>query len=292
MIVFIPGVRKLLFWITQVFQMLHYVLLFAGVLAVSTASIFAVLANAPGIAASFWRFLISGIVMGAYYRTFGFRKDVLRYSAIAGLALALHMASWIESLFRASVALSTAIVCTHSIFSGIFASFAGERFRLREVAGIFVALAGIFLLSGADTYAEPAGIVLAFIGAVSGGLYFSLARFSQSVDFRDYVVSTYLMAAVFSGLGAFVLGVSLTGYSAETFFYFVLLAIIPMSFGHTVLNYLIRRMKVVVVTGSVLGEVAGSALLAAIFLGQVLTPLAYLYLLVILVGIYLTTSKS
>ncbi len=271
--------------------MINYLLLLIAVMAVSSASILAVLASAPGTVASFWRFLISSAIMLAVYRALPTR-GVMRYALVSGFALALHMSAWIESLFHASVALSTAIVCTHSIFSGIFASLLGERIRLRELFGILVAIAGIYMLSGADFYAEPIGVALAFAGAVAGGLYFVVAKLSARLDFGEYVVSTYLSATFFAGVFALLKGDALTGYPVETFFYFALLAIVPMSAGHTILNYLIRRMKVVTVTGSVLGEVVGSTILAALVLGQRLTAEAYLYLLVILLGIFIAVTKA
>ena len=272
--------------------MLNYLLLLVAVVAVSSASIFAVLANAPGTVASFWRFAISAAVLFAVYRQPPSGWRTVRYSAISGFSLAVHMSAWIESLFHASVALSTAIVCTHAIFSGIFASIAGERIRPREIAGILTAIAGIYLLGGADYYAEPVGIALAFAGAIAGGLYFSFAKFSREVDFREYIVSTYIFAALFAGLFSLLLGTPVLGYSAETFAFFVLLALIPMSAGHTILNYLIRRMRVVTVTGSVLGEVIGSTILAALVLDQKLTLEAYLYLSLILLGIFMVIAKK
>ena len=270
--------------------MIDYILLFIAVSAVSTASIFAVLASAPGIAASFWRFAISSAVFLVLYRKFPVDRKTLRYSVFAGFFLAVHMSSWIESLFHASVALSTAIVTTHSIFSGIFAGFTGEKLRVREIAGIAIAISGIYLLSGADFYADSYGIAMAFVGAVSGGLYFTTAKFARNVEFRDYITSTYLFASVTALAFSYMAKTPLTGYPQETYVFFALLALIPMSAGHTILNYLIRKMKVVTVTGSVLGEVAGSTILSIIVLGQRLEPTAYVYLAIILFGIYTVIS--
>ncbi len=270
--------------------MIDYILLFIAVSAVSTASIFAVLANAPGITASFWRFLISSLIFLIFYRKFPRDLKTLRYSAFAGFFLAVHMSSWIESLFHASVALSTAIVCTHAIFSGLFATFAGERIRAREIIGMLTAILGIYLLSGADFYADIHGITLAFIGAISGGLYFSTAKFAKNADFKEYITSTYLIAALTTLIFAIITETPLSGYSQKTYMFFLLLAVIPMSAGHTILNYLIRKIRVVTVTGSVLGEVAGSTILSIIFLGQKLEAIAYLYLILILIGIYIAIS--
>ena len=271
--------------------MIDYILLFIAVSAVSTASIFAVLASAPGIVASFWRFAISSAVFLVLYRKFPVDRKTLRYSVFAGFFLAVHMSSWIESLFHASVALSTAIVTTHSIFSGIFARFAGERLKANEVVGVVVAIAGIYLLSGADFYADIYGIVMAFVGAISGGLYFTTAKFARNVEFREYITSTYLFASITTFAFSIITETPLTGYPQETYIFLALLALIPMSAGHTILNYLIRRMKVITVTGSVLGEVVGSTILSIIILEQKLKPIAYLYLTLILFGIYIAISR-
>ena len=271
--------------------MIEYILLFIAVSAVSTASIFAILANAPGIAASFWRFAISSAIFLLIYRKFPSNRQTLKYSAFAGFFLAVHMASWIESLFHASVALSTSIVTTHSIFSGIFARFAGEKMRTGEIAGILIAISGIYLLSGADFYADNYGIAMAFTGAVSGGLYFTTAKLARNVDFREYITSTYIFASAAALLFSTIAEIPLTGYSQETYTFFILLALIPMSAGHTILNYLIRKMKVITVTGSVLGEVVGSTILSIVVLEQKLQPVAYFYLALILFGIYIVISE-
>ena len=272
--------------------MINYVLLLIAVSAVSTASIFAVLANAPGIATGFWRFAISSAIFLILYRKFPGDRKTLKYSAFAGFFLAVHMSSWIESLFHASVALSTAIVTTHSIFSGIFARFAGERLKVNEVVGSVVAIVGIYLLSGADFYVDSYGIVMAFVGAVSGGFYFTTAKFARDVEFKEYITSTYLFASITTFAFSIITNTPLIGYPQETYVFFTLLALIPMSAGHTVLNYLIRRMKVITVTGSVLGEVVGSTILSILILGQRLEPVAYFYLTLILFGIYIVISAK
>ncbi len=271
-------------------EMIDYALLFIAVSAISTASIFAILANAPGVVASFWRFAISSIIFLLFYRKFPKNFATLKYSFIAGFFLAIHMVSWIESLFHASVALSTAIVCTHSIFSGIFSIFAGEKIKTKEIIGIGVAIVGIYFLSGADFYADIYGVILAFIGAIAGGVYFSTAKFARVVDFKEYITSTYIIATLTSFFISLLTKVDLVGYSIQTYLFLILLALIPMSAGHTILNYLIRKIKTITVTGSILGEVVGSTILSILVLGQKLTLVAYLYLAVILFGIFIAIS--
>jgi drug/metabolite transporter (DMT)-like permease len=270
--------------------MLNYLLLFTAVLAVSSAAIFAFLASVPGVVAAFWRLTLSIPFLLLIYRP---RKIAIsRMSVLAGLALALHFSFWIESLFHASIAVSTTIVCTHSLFSGLFAYLWGEKPRPNQIAGVLIAMVGVYLLSGADARADLYGILLALAGAIAGGYYFASARFARSVDFPSYLIVTYSSAAVFSLLACLLTSQPIFGYPASTWIYLALMALIPMLVGHSLLNYLLRQMEVLPVTASVIGEGVGATALAAIFLNQTLETQAYAYMFVILSGIALTFFKQ
>ncbi len=65
-----------------------------------------------------------------------------------------------------------------------------------------------------------------------------------------------------------------------------------MSIGHTILNYVLRYMKALPVTTSVLGEAVGASILAYLILGQLLPVSAYLSMLVVLFGIGIVLRKA
>ncbi|WP_290900870.1 DMT family transporter [Ferroglobus sp.] len=265
----------------------HYALLSLAVLSVSSASIFVVLANAPGSVTAFWRLFFSVLILLAFTRSIRTpKRSEVVYPIVAGTALAIHFSSWMQSLFYASVAVSTTIVCTHAIFSAVFSSFFGERPKLSQVIGVVIAIVGVYFLSGADPSSKPEGIILALVGALAGGVYFTLGRFSRSkIDFESYVLFTYATAALVSFAISYLIKLPLFGYPLKTWIFFVLLAAIPMMLGHTLINYLLRRMKVVPVTASIIGEAVGAAFLAWIVLGQALDAKAYLSMILVLFGI-------
>ncbi|ADB58276.1 DMT family transporter [Archaeoglobus profundus] len=268
-----------------------YILLFIAVLAVSSASILVVLTSAPGVVSAFWRLTFSLPIVLLLYRP-RLRVANIKLPLIAGFALSAHFALWMESLFHASVAVSTAIVCMHSIFSGIFSSLFGEKPKPNHVIGVIIAILGVYLLSGADFRADFIGIAFAFLGAVFGGLYFAIGRLARFEDFSSYIFLTYLFATVFALFICLLTGVDLVGYPLRTWLFFILLAVIPMMLGHTLLNYVLRYMHVVPVTASVIGEVVGSAILAYLILGQALSVVAYLYIVIILLGIAITLFRT
>ncbi len=261
------------------------VFLFAAVLAISSASIFVVLAEAPGVVAAFWRLTLSLPILFLIYRP---KLISSKLPVLAGAALALHFAFWMESLFHASVAVSTTIVCTHSLFSGIFAAIKGEKPKVNQVIGVLVAMLGVYMLSGADSRADVLGVTLALLGAIAGGFYFAAARFATNINFGSYVFTTYTSAAVVSLILCILANAELFAYQAKTWMFFALLAAIPMLIGHTLLNYVLRYMEVLPVTASVIGEAVGAAVLASIVLGQTLSIEAYAYMFVVLFGIAIT----
>jgi drug/metabolite transporter (DMT)-like permease len=177
-------------------------------------------------------------------------------------------------------------VCTHALFSGFFSSIFGERPRKSQVAGTVIALTGVYFLSGADPSSSPYGVSLALIGAVAGGVYFTAGRFvGERMQFNTYIFLTYSFATITALFIALIKGYDLFNYPAETWVYFLLLALIPMSVGHTLLNYILRYMRALSVTTGVLGEAVGASILAYLILGQLLPGEVYIYMLVVLFGI-------
>lgn len=138
--------------------------------------------------------------------------------------------------------------------------------------------------------------MLALIGAIAGGVYFTAGRFvKDKIAFNSYIFLTYSFATLttfFINLLSSANPSFLFDYSLETWIYFILLALIPMSIGHTILNYVLRYMKTLPVTTSVLGEAVGASILTYLILGQLLPVSAYLSMLVVLFGIGIVLRKA
>ena len=102
-----------------------YLILFAGVFALSTSAIFVKLADAPSTVIAFYRLLIAGLILlpclltSTNSRNEANSLSILQWKQItaAGLFLALHYVLWFESLNYTSIASSTMIVCLQPLFS-------------------------------------------------------------------------------------------------------------------------------------------------------------------------------
>ena len=274
-----------------------------AILAISTGAVLVRLSTAPSSVAALYRVTFTTIplvpVLLVRYR------DQLRritgrdlgFAFVSGIALAIHFASWFESLEWTSVAASVTLVQAQPVFVAIGAWLLLRETVTRTMAfGIAVAVLGVVgmsvgdLLSGGLVGAAPLyGNALALCGAVMAAVYVLAGRsLRQRVALVPYVVVVYGVCAL--ALLAFVLvrGLPLVGYPAREWWIFVGLAVGPGLFGHTVINWALAHVDSSLVSVSMLGEPVGATLLAfAVFL-EVPTSATLTSGAVVLAGIYLT----
>ncbi len=281
------------------------ILLFIAVFAVSWASIFVRLSEAPALACALWRMAFSVLIVLCVYRLNVI--DALRRLSlcdylkllIPSVALALHFGLWMESLFLTSIAVSTTIVCTHPIFSALTVYLAlGEKPNIKQILGFIMALTGIYILYSIDTgyygIQHGLGVLLALGGAITGGIYFAYGRILRRyIPLPTYTFTVYSISAIVLLLLSLIYGVPVIGYPLKSWIFFVLLALVPMMLGHTILNYLLKYFKVFSVTSAVLGEPVGATLLAIVIFNEVPALVTYIGMVVVLTGIALVlTSKD
>jgi len=248
-------------------------LLPVGVLAISSASILIRLTQADPVAITFWRLAFATFIVLAAGAVKGLelpRGRDLTYSLLSGVFLAVHFLSWIPSLFLTTVAASTTLVNIHPIVMLLLSRSLGERINRATAAGVLATTVGAILITF-----SPGGLLgdlLAVVGALSFAGYLAMGRVVRaSVGTLGYVAVAYGTAALVSlGVGL-ALHINLVNYDWHTFFMFLLIASIPMMFGHTVFNYLLGRYRAVSIAASTLGEPVGATLLAVPILGEVPT---------------------
>ena len=73
---------------------------------------------------------------------------------------------------------------------------------------------------------------------------------------------------------------------------FLVIAVVPMIFGHTVYNWTLRYLEASLVSISLLGEPVGATILAYVFLNETPSRLTLIGGTVTLVGIYLCMRNT
>jgi drug/metabolite transporter (DMT)-like permease len=256
-------------------------LLGVAVVAVSTSAPLIRGASAPSLAIAMWRTGMALPVLAvavslsarsrAQVRTLS--RAERRRSALAGLLLALHFATWVPSLSFTSVASSTALVATQPIWAALIARWLGQDIPRAAWAGIAVAMAGAVVLSGVDLSIDPRalfGDVLALLGGALAAAYVTVgAGVRRTVTTNVYAIVCYGVAAAALLVVCVAGGQALAGYDAGTWWALVALTLGPQLLGHTVLNRVLNTTSPTLVSVAILFEIVGAALLAWLFFDEV-----------------------
>ena len=278
-------------------------ILTVGILAVSTAAVLVRLATREAnlstvgfslvLAAS--RLIIASLVLLPNWQTIrrsNLSFSALRYSGLAGVALAAHFATWITSLSYTSIAASTTIVTTTPIWVALLSwLWFGEKPNRVMGLGILVALIGGVTIgweTGDSAGANPLlGNGVALIGAWTASLYLLLGREAQrrNLSVGSYSTIAYSVAAVVLLPLPLIAGTAYTGYSSLTYGLMVLMAIVPQLIGHTSLNWAVRWVSPTLITLLNLFEPVASSGLALVMFGEVPGMQVLIGAIILLIGV-------
>jgi drug/metabolite transporter (DMT)-like permease len=195
---------------------------------------------------------------------------------LSAVLLALLFGLWITSLEYTSIASSVVLVTSHPVFVAVISYFLWqERLSRKAVLGIVVALGGVAIINygGFASSSEAIfGNILALLAAAAVGIYLIIGRhLKERVRLLPYLSAVYGGAALILLVATLIAGYSFTGYSANTYLMFLLLALIPQLVGHSFLNKAVRLMPATIVSVAILGEPVGAIILGYIILGEGIT---------------------
>lgn len=274
-----------------------YVILFLGVLALSTSAIFVRLADAPSAVIAFYRLLLAALVLlpfllanrNARRELRGITRRQAGQIGMAGFLLALHYVLWFESLRFTSTASSTVIVCLQPLFSLALERFVQKkRIRAAAVPGCLIALLGCVLIGVGDLQISGLslwGDVLAFIAAGVIALYYFVGEsVRKEMTALPYSAAAYLVSAGILLVYILLLGQPLGGFGGQTWLAFAGIALVATIGGQFIFNLLLKKLPASAVTMGILGEPVGTCLLAWLLLGEGLRPQQLIGIGVIMVG--------
>ena len=288
---------------------LPFVVLGVGLVAISFGAILARLAQGygvPSLSVAAMRLGLAALIVTPFslWRSrrvlLAMNRRQLWLTAGAGFFLALHFATWISSLEYTSVASSTALVTTNTLWIGL-ASFIlfGEKPGWLMAFGIVVSLAGsllIFWSDSANAVASGAagsnpflGNLLALVGSWCFSAYLLLGRrLRADLPLPAYIWLAYGAAALFLLVACRGAGAPLTGYDAPVYLVALGMALGPQLLGHTAYNWSLKHVSTTFVAVVTLGEPVGSAALALLIFGETFAPLQGAGFVMLLTGIYLS----
>ncbi len=267
-----------------------------GVISVSFAAIFVRFTEAPPLVVAFYRLLIS-VPFFAILALLKHRKEFKKidkrtyiYCGLAGVFLAAHFVTWFTSLRYTSVASSLVLVTCHPIIIIIASRWLfKEKQSAKAIIGVGIAFIGCVIISGGDYAFEGLAIygdILAFLGALFMALYILTGRkVRKNISAITYIFLIYLSCLVTLSIGVLITKPPLTGYGTIDIMSFIGLAIICHSIGHGLFNWALAYVSPTFVSTTIIGEVAGSVVLAAIILKEIPTQWQVVGGIVTIIGI-------
>jgi len=278
--------------------------------AIGAAAIFArfALAGAGPIVVAALRLAIATLIVFALARRverLATRREVA--FAVAGLALALHLAVWFASLRYTSVAIATLLVTTTPLWTELYDVAVRRRTPSRA---FFLALASasggvaLIALRGTSTPAPvpghaALGATLALVGSVAIGAYLLIVRdagrTSEHVRLgtRQIVARTYGWATLALAAAAWFAHETPPPPDARTAWAGILaMALISQLLGHTLLNAALASFAPSTVALTTLLEPVVAALLAAALFREALAPTTVAGGLLVLLAVAVTLATS
>jgi drug/metabolite transporter (DMT)-like permease len=253
-------------------------LIVVAVGAVSTSGPLIAAAAAPALAIAFWRNGLAAVVVLPFAlirnraELRGLATREWRLAIVAGCLLAAHFATWIPSLRYTTVASSTALVATQPVWSALFARSRGAVIARSAWIGIALAVLAAALLTGLDVRVSGralGGDLLALAGGVLAAGYVTAgATVRRTVTTTTYTAVCYSTTALLLLVVCLVGGQRLHGYSGTDWVRIAALTAGAQLLGHSVFNRVLRTTSATIVSLSILFEVPGATLLAALFLHQ------------------------
>ena len=276
-------------------------MLVVGVVGVSMSGpIMAGATAVPALAIAFWRNGLGAIAVAPVALVRG-RAELramtsaqLRLSLLSGVMLAAHFATWVSSLRLTSVASATALVSLQVAWVVVLSRFTGVPVVRRVWLGLLLALAGVLVISGVDFSVSTralTGDALALAGGLFAAVYTIVGgRVREQLSTSSYTLICYSTSAVLLLLGCAIGRLQLVGYDAKSWGLIIAVTVVAQLLGHSVFNHLLATISPTVVSMTLLLEVPGAALLAAVFLGQAPPAAVYVGLALIVGGLAIVVN--
>jgi drug/metabolite transporter (DMT)-like permease len=257
-----------------------------AVLALSVPAIFIRLAQADSLSIAFLRLAFAALLLWPFTgrQVLPALKNLTlaeRWRVVAaGAGLGIHLMLWITSVKLTTIASASFLVICQPILVAIIAHFLlKERLNRWVNLALLLTLIGSALINMGDLTLSPEylrGDFLALLAAIMAALYIVAARsVRREIRLLPYITVLYSVAALVVLPITLLAGAPLFTLSGSTYFWCLMLALIPTLIGHSLFNWALRYLKAFTVNSSIVVEPLVATLLAWMIFQEKPSPWLY-----------------
>lgn len=268
-----------------------------GVLAISLFPVLVKLDLAPGVITAFYRFAFSAILIIPYALiTKNFKLPKRKYlilSILCGLIFGADIAVWNIAILESTATQATLLSNLSPIWVGLgMFLFLPNKPKKNFWIGTSIAIFGMVVLLGFEFFLTLA-FDRAFVFAIlSGVLYANYMLVSKNalkkVDIISFICISLFSASVSLGILSYVMGQPFSGFGKNGWLVLFIQAVVCQLLAWLLISYATKNMRATRVSVSLLGQAFVSAILAWIFLNELITFQMIIGGMILLLGIGIT----
>ena len=279
-----------------------YILLIIGLFAISTSPVIAkLLPSVPASVIAFWRMAFASIILWVYTGLFTAGPIVAKSSKLvylAGVSLAMHFIFWFGALKLTSIANTTVLGIVAPAFTLLIEKFVyGKKINALSSISLIIIFSGCIIVQGNDLgnlRGVGLGNIMAIISAVFLGVVFLVgSKVRQNTGVLPYTKNLFTISAIVLLFCSLLLNNSIFNYSAENYFWLLMLGVIPTLIGHTIFSYSIKFVSPTIIASIPLGEPIIASILAFVLFSEGVASNVFIGGIIIAIGlIFLIRSNN
>ena len=261
------------------------------------SAVFVRFSTAPSVTMAAYRMGLSALILlpavlkGHIKELKGIDKKTLGLCLINGVFLALHFATYFESLKHTSVASAVVLVDTQVIFVALIMWLVmKQRIPVKGIIGIALTLGGSIIIALADKSGGGNNVlygdILALAGSVLFAFYASIGYVARkNLSTTAYTFILYSVAFITLTIISFITGDGMTGYGSMNIFWALMLAIFPTMLGHSLYSWSLKYVSPVFMSTSVLLEPVFSTIMAVFLFKEIPVFMQITGIIIIIIGV-------
>jgi drug/metabolite transporter (DMT)-like permease len=256
------------------------ILLFIGLLLVSTAGPFLVSAHMDAFAVAFWRLVATSsafLVWGLATGQLAFTREHLKRTALGGILLGMHLGLWIWAFDLTDFASNLLLLVVQPVMAAVAGARLGERTTRATWIAVAIALVGLSIIAGGDISLGPRalfGDAVSIVSNISMTLFYASTREAR----RSTPLPAFMAVSMGSGALALLPVViathsRLVGYPDTSWRWLAALVLVTTVGGHGVMNFVARHVTLFTLNVVIVLEPALGIALGVPLFGATITPI-------------------